>query len=114
MYGREQRVLLRHYLEQGLAKAEIARRLGISLRTLYYWIEAGQLDRALDDAPVHYRPRPAVACKIDGFTGIITARLAEYPRLTAGGSSRRSALPATKVAIAGQGLRSPSTSGRAP
>ncbi len=83
MYGREQRVLLRHYLEQGLPKAEIARHLGVSLRTLYYWIEAGQLDRALDDASVHYRPRPAVARKIDGFAGIITARLAEYPRLTA-------------------------------
>lgn len=83
MYGREQRVLLRHYLEQGLPKAVIARELGISLRTLYYWIDAGHLDRALDDAPVRYRPRPAVARKIDSFTGIITARLTEYPRLTA-------------------------------
>ncbi len=83
MYGREQRVLLRHYLEQGLPKAEIARQLGVSLRTLYYWIEAGQLDRAQDNAPVQYSPRPAVARKIDYFRGIITARLAEYPRLTA-------------------------------
>lgn len=33
MYGREQRVLLRHYLEQGLSKTEIARQLGVSLRT---------------------------------------------------------------------------------
>ena len=45
MYGREQRVLLRH-----------------SLR---------------------YRCRPPVSHKIDKFRGIITARLAEYPRLTA-------------------------------
>lgn len=36
MYGRGQRVLLRHYLEQGLLKAEIARQLGVSLRRLYY------------------------------------------------------------------------------
>jgi transposase-like protein len=29
MYARERRVLLRHYLEQGLSKAEVARSLGI-------------------------------------------------------------------------------------
>jgi hypothetical protein len=32
MYVREHRVLLRHYLEQGLSKAEIARPLGAHLR----------------------------------------------------------------------------------
>src|SRR5690606_30652590 len=32
MYGRETRVLLRHYLEQGLKKTELARRLGVSRR----------------------------------------------------------------------------------
>jgi DNA-binding CsgD family transcriptional regulator len=36
MYGRERRVLLRHYLEQGLSKAEIARTLQVSRRTLYH------------------------------------------------------------------------------
>ncbi|XQM39329.1 hypothetical protein DFLDMN_006222 (plasmid) [Cupriavidus sp. H19C3] len=83
MYGREQRVLLRHYLEQGLPKAEIARQLGVSLRTLYYWIDSGQLDRGRDQAPVRYGPRPVVPRKLDRFSGIITARLAEYPRLSA-------------------------------
>jgi len=34
MHGREQRVLLRHYLDQGLSKAEVAARLGISRRTV--------------------------------------------------------------------------------
>jgi hypothetical protein len=34
MYAREQRVLLRHYLEQGLSKAELASTLGVSRRTL--------------------------------------------------------------------------------
>ena len=34
MYARERRVLLRHYLEQGLSKSEIARMLGIGRRTL--------------------------------------------------------------------------------
>ena len=43
MYAREQRVLLRHYLEQGLSKAELARTLGVSRRTVYYWLKSGQL-----------------------------------------------------------------------
>ena len=33
MYMREKRVLLRHYLEHGVAKAELARRLCVSRRT---------------------------------------------------------------------------------
>ena len=34
MIGREKRVLLRHYLEQGMNKAGIARDLGVSRRTV--------------------------------------------------------------------------------
>jgi transposase len=83
MYGREQRVLLRHYLERGLGKAEVARELGVSRRTVYHWIATGQLDRELDNAAVHYAARPPVARKIDAFRGIIEARLAEFPRLSA-------------------------------
>lgn len=83
MHGREQRVLLRHYLEQGLSKAEVAARLGISRRTVYYWVNSGQLDRELDDEPVRYKPRPAVARKVDAFRGVIETRLSEYPKLSA-------------------------------
>jgi transposase len=83
MYGREQRVLLRHYLEQGLPKAELARTLGVSRRTLYQWIDTGQLDRDLDNEPVRYQARPPVTRKIDRYREIILARLAEYPKLTA-------------------------------
>jgi transposase len=83
MYGREQRVLLRHYLEQGLKKADIARKLGVSRRVVYYWVDSGQLDRELDEDPVHYKPRPPVGRKIDPFRAIIQARLAEYPLLSA-------------------------------
>ena len=83
MYGRERRVLLRHYLEQGLSKAEVARTLQVSRRTLYYWINSGQLDRELDNGPVQYRPRPPVARKIDRYREVIQVRLAEYPKLTA-------------------------------
>jgi len=45
MIGRETRVLLRHYLEQGLSKAAVARRIGVGERTVHRWIAAGQLDR---------------------------------------------------------------------
>jgi len=83
MYAREHRVLLRHYLEQGLSKTAIARTLHVSRRTVYHWITTGQLDRELDDGPVRYTPRPAVARKIDGYREIIRARLTEYPRLNA-------------------------------
>lgn len=83
MYGRAQRVLLRHYLRQALAKSEIARELGVSRRTVYHWIETGQLDRELDNEAVRYTPRPQVHRKIDAFRPIVLARLAEYPKLTA-------------------------------
>jgi transposase len=83
MYGREQRVLLRHYLERGLTKAEVARELGVSRRTVYHWIASGQLDRGLDEAPVRYKARPAVLRRIDPFRAMIDVRLAEFPKLTA-------------------------------
>ena len=35
MIGRETRVLLRHYLEQGLSKAAVARRVGVGERTVH-------------------------------------------------------------------------------
>lgn len=83
MYSRETRVLLRHYLEQGVGKAELARRLGVSRRTVYHWIETAQLDRDLDDEAVGYKPRPPVSRKLDPYRGIIEARLQAFPRLTA-------------------------------
>lgn len=83
MYGRETRVLLRHYLEQGLKKTELARRLGVSRRTIYHWLAEGQLDRDLDAEPVRYSPRPPVPTKLDPYKGIIAARLEAFPELTA-------------------------------
>src|ERR1700730_824858 len=83
MYTRERRVLLRHYLEQGVGKTELARRFGVSRRTVYHWIETAQLERELDEEAVNYRPRPPVPWKLDPFKGIIQARLEIYPRLTA-------------------------------
>lgn len=76
-------MLLRHYLEQGLSKAAIAARIGVSRRTVYHWIATGQLGRELDDEAVRYGPRPAKPGKLDGFKGLIVERLQAYPRLSA-------------------------------
>ena len=51
MYGREQRVLLRHYLERGLSKAEIVRELGVVRRAVHQWIVTAQLERELSEPP---------------------------------------------------------------
>jgi transposase len=83
MYTRETRVLLRHYLEQGVGKSELARRFGVSRRTVYHWIETGQLERDLDADAVRYRARPPVTRKLDPYKGIVAARLADFPLLTA-------------------------------
>ena len=83
MKGRETRVLLRHYLEQGVSKAAIARRVGVSRRTVYRWIASGELDRELDDEAVRYGPRRSRPSKLEPYRGIVRARLAEYPDLSA-------------------------------
>jgi len=79
MYDWEPRVLLRHYLEQGLSKAAIAERVGISRRTVHYWITSGQLERDLDAASIHYPPRPT---QLDPYHALIRQRLETYPELT--------------------------------
>jgi transposase len=81
--GWERRVLLRHYLEQGMTKTELAERFGISRQTLHRWIREGELGRDLDVETVRYGPRPPVPTKLDAYKGIVLERLAEYPELTA-------------------------------
>jgi transposase len=80
MYGWEPRVLLKHYLEQGLSKTAIAERIGVSRRTVYHWIESGQLERDLDAETVRYPPRPT---RLDAYKAIIRERLETYPELSA-------------------------------
>src|SRR5258705_10309898 len=81
MFGRETRMLLRHYLEQGTTKSALARQLGVSRDTIHRWIRAGDLDRDLDDGLVRYGPQPSVPTKLDPYKPIIDARLAAYPEL---------------------------------
>ncbi len=83
MIGREKRMLLRHYLQEGLSKSEIARRLDISRDTIHRLIRSGELDRDPDAEPVRYKPRPPVATKLGPYRAVIVARLEAYPRLSA-------------------------------
>ena len=76
-------MLLRHCLEGGESKAELARRLGVSRRTVHGWIESGQLDRDVEAGAARYSPRPRVAHKLDPYKGIIDERLSAYPKLSA-------------------------------
>lgn len=81
MYGREILVLLRHYLDVGLKKSAIARQLGVSRRTIYAWIAAGQLDRDVDlTQPRWMTPRRS---QLDPFKPLIAARLDTFPLLSA-------------------------------
>ena len=83
MHGLETKMFLKHYLEQGLSKAELARRFGVSRRTIYYWIATGQLDHHPGSDGAGYSPRPKAPHKLDPYKAIINARLEAYPKLTA-------------------------------
>jgi transposase len=81
MYGWEPRVLLRHYLQQGLTITAIAERLAVDRRTIQRWIAAGQVD--IDPSTVRYGPRPPGPTKLDPYKAIVRQRLETYPELTA-------------------------------
>ena len=83
MHGWETRMLLKHYRERGVSKAALARRSGVSRRTIHEWIETGQLDRNLSTGGSGYTPRPPGPHKLGPYTGIIDSRLAEFPGLSA-------------------------------
>ena len=83
MHGWETRMLLKHYLERDVSKAAVSRRFGVSRRTIHAWVETGQLDRDLSSGGSRYAPRPPAPHKLDPYTGIIDARLEEYPGLSA-------------------------------
>ena len=82
MFGRETRMLLRHYLEQGASKSALARQLGISRDTVHRWIRAGDLDRDLDDTSVRYGPRPPVPEEVVHYEISERRRLSMRPGIT--------------------------------
>ena len=99
MFGRETRMLLRHYLEQGTSKSALARKLGVHRDAILRRIRDGELDRDLDGEPVRYGPRRPVATKLDAYKSIVEARLsaAKVPRLV---NSTHLAPPSAKAWIA--------------
>ena len=76
-------MLLKHYLDQGVSKAELSRRFGVSRATIHHWTETVQLDRDLAAGARGYAPRPLVAHKLDPYKAIIDARLEAFPKLSA-------------------------------
>lgn len=83
MHGIEKRKQMRRHIEAGMSKSATARAVGISRRTLYNWIKAGELKRVPDDMTVQYGPRPPRPSILDPYKESIDARLAEYPQLSA-------------------------------
>jgi transposase len=79
----EIRVLLKHYLDQGLPKAAIARQLGITRRTISRWLAEGQLERDVETGQVPRPARQSKPSKLEAFKPIIDSRLEIYPELTA-------------------------------
>ncbi|MEX1183337.1 MAG: helix-turn-helix domain-containing protein [Gemmatimonadota bacterium] len=79
----EIRVLLAHYLDQGLSKTAIARQLGMNRRTIDRWVAAGHLDREMETGQVPRPVRRVGPSKLEPFKPIIEARLATYPQLSA-------------------------------
>lgn len=77
----ERRMKLRILLEQGLAQSEIAEQLGLSRRTIYRWVQSGELDRDVTDPP-RYGPRTPRERKLDPYRPFLEDRLGEFPELT--------------------------------
>ena len=99
MFGRETRMLLRHYLEHGTSKSALARQLGVSRDTIHRWIRDGDLDRDLGAEAVQYRPRPPVPTKLDAYKAILRRGWPPIPSFRRCACSTRSAPPATPAAI---------------
>jgi len=79
----EIRVLLIHYLQQGVSKSKIARKLGLNRRTINRWIADGELERDLDTGELPRPVRRGRPKKLEDFKPIIDARLEKYPDLSA-------------------------------
>lgn len=82
MFGWERLVLLKHLLEQGLKKTDIAARCGVSRRLVHHWIKSGLLDHDVESltSPRVRQSRPA---KLEPYQATIRQRLDTYPELSA-------------------------------
>ena len=75
MLSREGLILLRHYVQEGLSKSAVARKLGISRRTVQRYLTAGGEEPS-------YGPRSKRPSKLDPFETYLRGRLEDYPELS--------------------------------
>ena len=75
MLSKEESAVMKHYLKEGLSKTAIAKKLGISRRTVHGYVSEGK-------GSPEYRRRPPAPSKIDPFREYLTARLNTYPELS--------------------------------
>ena len=83
MIGRETRMLLRHYLEQGLSKAAVARLAGRQLADGASLDRGGAAGPGVGRGAVRYGPRRTQSSELNPYKEIIETRLAGYPDLSA-------------------------------
>lgn len=76
MLSKEEVIVLRHYLKEGLAKTVVAEKLGINRRTVHRYLCNGK------EEP-QYGPRPPRASKLDSYKGYLLGRIQTYPELSA-------------------------------
>ena len=75
MLSKEGLILLRHYIQEGLSKSAVSRKLGISRRTVHRYLMAG-------DHEPSYGPRSKRPSKLDPFETYLRGRLEDYPELS--------------------------------
>ncbi|MYI68126.1 MAG: hypothetical protein F4103_05020 [Boseongicola sp. SB0673_bin_14] len=83
MHGWETRMLLKHCLDQGMSKAELSRRFGVSRRTIHHWVATGQLDHDLAAGATRPALRRRRSHKLEPYKPMNDARLEAFPKLSA-------------------------------
>ncbi len=76
MLSKEEVIVLRHYLQQGLSKTAIAKRLGMSRRTVQRYAASGEEEPK-------YGPRPPRFSILEPYKQYLEERLEVYPELSA-------------------------------
>ena len=76
MLSKEELIVLRHYVKEGLTKTAIAKTLGINRRTVHRYLSNGK------DEP-DYGPRPPRPSKLDHYKVYLLGRIETYPELSA-------------------------------
>ena len=96
MHGWETRMLLRHYLEEGVTKTELLRRFGVSRRTIHEWVETG-LGPGSCGRRDALQGEAAMGHKLDPYKGIIERNWRSSPGCRRSGCTTRYGRQATRA-----------------